>query len=129
MLMSKFSKKFFVLALAGALSFSATGVAFAASDAENSVTGFFRRLFNYPVKATQKAGESTEHTLQNTGENLSKAGESTASTLSGDPATGLNQAGESIQGGLETTGQAVAETVAIPVEAAQEDAPAVPAQQ
>lgn len=114
------SKKFFVLALAGALSLSFCGTSFAASDAENSVTGFFRRLFNYPVKATQKTGEMTENALTNTGENLSKAGESTQATLTGDPDTGAHKAGESIAGGLEATGQAVSETVQIPVQAAEE---------
>lgn len=118
--MSNVSRKFFVLALAGALSLSFCGTSFAASDAENSVTGFFRRLFNYPVKATQKTGEMTEHALTNTGENLSKAGESTAATLSGDPNEGATKAGESIAGGLEATGQAVAETAAMPVQAAEE---------
>lgn len=118
--MSNVSRKFFVLALAGALSLSFCETSFAASDAENSVTGFFRRLFNYPVKATQKTGEMTEHALTNTGENLSKAGESTASTLSGDPDTGAHQMGESIAGSLEATGQAVAETAAMPIQAAEE---------
>ena len=119
--MSNFSRKVFVLALGAALSLSVCGVSMAASDAENSVTGFFRRLFNYPVKATQKTGEMTGNALQNTGENLSKAGESTAATLSGDPGTGMNKAGESIAGGFEATGQALSETVQIPVKAAEED--------
>lgn len=118
--MLKFSGKVFVAALIAAVSLS--GISYAASDAENSVTGFFRRLFNYPVKATQKTGEMTEHALQNTGENLSKAGESTAATLTGDPGTGMNKAGESVAGGFEATGQALSETVQIPVQAAQEDA-------
>ena len=119
--MSNFSRKVFVLALGAALSLSVCGVSMAASDAENSVTGFFRRLFNYPVKATQKTGEMTGNALQNTGENLSKMGESTAATLSGNPDTGMNKAGESIAGGFEATGQALSETVQIPVKAAEED--------
>ena len=118
--MSNVSRKFFVVVLAGALSLSFCGTSFAASDAENGVTSFFRRLFNYPVKATQKTGEMTEHALVNTGENLSKAGESTAATLTGDPETGARKAGESIAGGLEATGQAVSETVQMPVQAAEE---------
>ena len=118
--MSNFSKKFFVLALVGAVSLSFCGTSFAASDAENGVTGFFRRLFNYPVKATEKTGEMTGNALQNTGENLSKAGESTAATLSGNPDEGAHKAGESIAGGLEATGQAVSETAQIPVKAAEE---------
>ena len=117
-----FSGKVFAMALAALVSFS--GVSYA-GEGENSVTGFFRKLFNYPVKATQETGEMTEHALHNTGANLSKAGESTAATLSGDPTTGMNKAGESIQGGLETTGQAISETVQVPVKAAEED----PAQQ
>ena len=118
--MSNFSKKFFVLALVGAVSLSLCGTSYAAGDAENSVTGFFRRLFNYPVKATQKTGEMTGNALQNTGENLSKAGESTADTLTGQPGEAANKAGESIAGGLEATGQAVSETVQVPVKAAEE---------
>jgi hypothetical protein len=119
--MSNFSKKIFTAALMGAVLLSTGGVSYAASDAENSLTGFFRRLFNYPVKAVQETGEMTGNALQNTGENLSKAGESTAATLSGDPATGMNKAGESIAGGFETTGQALSETMQIPVKAAEEE--------
>ena len=118
--MSNFSRKFFVLALVAAVTLSISGTSYAASDAENSVTGFFRRLFNYPVKATEKTGEMTGHALQNTGENLSKAGESTAATLSGNGDEGAHKAGESIAGGLEATGQAVSETVQVPVKAAEE---------
>ena len=118
--MSIFSKKFFVLALVAAVTLSISGTSYAASDSENSVTGFFRRLFNYPVKATEKTGEMTGNALNNTGENLSKAGESTAATLSGNGEEGMNKAGESIAGGVEATGQAVSETVQIPVKAAEE---------
>ena len=121
--MSNFLKKFFVLALVGAVSLSFCGTSFAATDSENSLTGFFRRLFNYPVKATQKTGEMTGNALQNTGENLSKAGESTADTLTGKPDEAAHKAGESIAGGFEATGQAVSETVQIPVKAAEEDQP------
>ena len=118
--MSNFSKKFFVLALVAAVTLSISGTSYAASDSENSVTGFFRRLFNYPVKATEKTGEMTANALQNTGENLSKAGESTATTLSGNGEEGMKKEGESIAGTLEATGQAVSETVQIPVKAAEE---------
>lgn len=118
--MSNFSRKYFILALVGVISLSLCGTSYAASDAENSVTGFFRRLFNYPVKATEKTGEMTSNALQNTGENLSKAGESTAATLTGHPDEAAHKAGESIAGGLEATGQAISETVQIPVKAAEE---------
>ena len=118
--MSNFSKKFFVLALVAAVTLSISGTSYAASDSENSVTVFFRRLFNYPVKATEKTGEMTGNALNNTGENLSKAGESAADTLSGKGEDGMNKAGESIAGGFEATGQAVSETAQIPVKAAEE---------
>ena len=117
--MSKFSKKVFVIALMGVVSLSACGVSFAA-EGENSLTGFFRRLFNYPVKATEKTGEMTANTLNNTGEKVvAQAGENTSGVLQGD----LPKAGElvtdTVTGTAETVGQTTAETVQIPVQAAE----------
>ncbi|MES3039028.1 MAG: hypothetical protein V4736_14065, partial [Bdellovibrionota bacterium] len=42
-----------------------------------------------------------------------------SATLSGDPGAGMNKAGESIAGGFEATGQALSETVQVPVKAAE----------
>ena len=79
--MSNFSKKILTIATLGLIALSVCGVSFAA-DSENSVTGFFRRLFHYPVQATQETAGMTANTLQNTGEKVvSKAGENTAGVL------------------------------------------------
>jgi hypothetical protein len=114
--MSHFSKKVLGVSLVGLFSLSLISTAFAASDTENSVTGFFRRLFNYPVKATQKTGEMTANTLNNTGEKvLSGTGENIAK---GDVGGVIAQP---VVGTLETTGQTASETVQVPVVAAEEN--------
>lgn len=115
--MSHSSKKFYTLLMLGVFSAFIASTAFAAaSDAENSVTGFFRRLFHYPVKATQKTGEMTANTVTNTGEKvLSKTGENIAK---GDVGGVVAQP---VVGTLQTTGQTVSETVQIPVKAAAEE--------
>ncbi|MCG3175986.1 MAG: hypothetical protein MOGMAGMI_00924 [Candidatus Omnitrophica bacterium] len=105
-----------------------------AGETEKSVTGFFRRLFNYPVKATQETAGTTQRTLENTGEKvLSTAGENTAAIAGGEVQKTGELAAEIVTGTLETTGQTVAETAQIPVKAAEEEATtaavAAPAQQ
>ena len=100
-------RKFSVFFLFMILSFSMASVSFAASDSENSVTGFFRKLFHYPVKATQETAGMTANTLQNTGEKV-------IAPVVSDP-------GRSVTGTLETVGQTVSETVQIPVKAAEEE--------
>ena len=118
--MSNFSKKFLVMALLGISTFSVCGVS-SAADNENSLTGFFRNLFHYPVKATQETAGMTANTLNNTGEKvLSKAGENTAAVLQGDIAKTGNLAADAVKGTAETTGQTASETVQIPVKAAEE---------
>ncbi len=120
--MSNFSKKVFVWAFVGAISLTACGVSYAA-EGENSLTGFFRKLFNYPVKATEKTGEMTANTLQNTGEKVVAAtGENTAEILQGDLSKTGELVADPVVGAAETTGQTVSETAQIPVQAAQ-DAP------
>ncbi len=120
--MSTFSKKFLGFALFSLIMFSACSVSYAAaSEGENSLTGFFRRLFHYPVKATQETAGMTANTLNNTGEKvISKAGENTASVLQGDLAKTGNLAGDMVTGTAQTTGQTVSETAQIPVKAAEE---------
>ena len=116
-------KKYSVLALAGIMSFSLVSVSFAeATQTEHSVTGFFRRLFNYPVKATQETADMTAKTLQNTGEKVvSKTGENTKAVLTGDVAKTGNLVTDNVKGVAETTGQTVAETAQIPVKSAEEE--------
>ena len=98
-------------------------ISFAASDSENSVTGFFRRLFHYPVKATQETAGMTANTLQNTGEKVvSKTGENTAAVLTGDLSKTPNIVGDAAVGSAQTVGQTASETVQVPVKAAEEDA-------
>ncbi len=118
--MSKFSKKFFVLALVGYLTVSFAGTSFAA-EGENSLTAFFRKLFNYPGNTVKGTAEMTGNTLSNAGEKVVAAtGENTAAVLQGDIAKTGDLVVEPVQGTLETTGQAVAETVQVPVEAAND---------
>ncbi len=94
----------------------------AASDSENSVTGFFRRLFHYPVKATQETAGMTANTLQNTGEKvIAKTGENTAAVVTGDIAKTPNIVGDAAVGAAQTVGQTAAETVQVPVKAAEEE--------
>ena len=105
------------------LSFAVTTVAFAeASDSERSLTGFFKRLFNYPVKATKETAGMTANTLQNTGEKIvAKTGENTAAVLKGDVQKTGNIVTDSVKGTAETAGQTVSETVQVPVKAAEEE--------
>ncbi len=121
--MSKSRKGFFTLFGFVVLSCMISSLAFAeASDSERSLTGFFKRLFNYPVKATKETAGMTANTLQNTGEKVvSKTGENTAAVLKGDVAKTPNIVTDAAVGTAQTTGQAVAETVQVPVKAAEED--------
>ena len=116
------SKKLLILWSIGIFSVSSVSVCLAAettsssSGTGRSLTGFFRRLFNYPGKAVKETAGMTANTLNNTGEKvLSKTGEHLSK---GE----LPQAvGQTVQGTLETTGQTAAETVQVPVKAAEED--------
>lgn len=121
--MSQSSKKavafflFVLLALSTAPSARAE-----ASESEKSITGFFKRLFNYPVKATQETGKMTGNALSNTGEKvISKTGENTQAIVSGDLSKTGNLVVDPVVGAAQNTGQAVSETVQIPVKAAEED--------
>ena len=114
-------RKFSALGLFTIFSLSMISVSFAASDSENSVTGFFRRLFHYPVKATQETAGMTANTLQNTGEKvIAKTGENTAAVVTGDLAKTGQLVADPVVGTLETAGQTTSETAQIPVKAAEE---------
>ena len=117
--MSKFSRKFLGLMVIGLGLLTFSHVSFAAEN-ENSLTGFLRNLFHYPVKATQETAAMTANTLSNTGEKVvSRAGESAADVLHADiPAAGRAVANTAV-GGAQTAGQAVSETAQIPVKAAE----------
>ncbi|OIO37826.1 MAG: hypothetical protein AUJ71_04565 [Candidatus Omnitrophica bacterium CG1_02_49_16] len=116
-------RKFLAVALFGVFSLSMVSVSFAAtSDSENSVTGFFRKLFHYPVKAVKETAGVTANTLQNTGEKVvAKTGSNTAAVLQGDVAKTPQIVGDAAVGTLETAGQTTAETVQVPVKAAEEE--------
>ncbi len=115
-------RKVSVLSLFVLFSLSMVSASFAASDSENSVTGFFRRLFHYPVKATQETADMTANTLQNTGEKvIAKTGENTAAVVTGDIAKTPNIVGDAAVGATQTVGQTAAETVQVPVKAAGEE--------
>ena len=121
--MSKSARKYSALIIFGVFSLAITSAAFAATgDSENSFTGFFRRLFNYPVKAVQKTGEMTANTLQNTGEKVvAKTGENTAQVLQGHLGQTPAIVGDAAVGTLNTAGQTASETVQIPVKAAEDE--------
>ncbi|MBI3316335.1 MAG: hypothetical protein HYZ87_05110 [Candidatus Omnitrophica bacterium] len=118
--MSHLSKKFFGLAMCGLLSVALASSAYAESESSGkSLTGFLKKLFNYPVRATQETGEMTANTLENTGEKvLAKTGEDLATAQVPQAAV------QPVVGAAETIGQTVAETVQIPVKAAEEEQPA-----
>ncbi len=120
--MFKSIRKFVPFVVLGVFTIAAAPSAFAeAGSSEKSVTGFFKRLFNYPVKATQETAGMTANTLQNTGEKVvSQTGENTAAILTGDIAKTGDLLVDPVVGTAETTGQAVSETVQIPVKAAEE---------
>ena len=116
-------RKFFALFLFVVFSLSLSTAVFAeASGSEKSVTGFFRRLFNWGPKTVQNTGEMTANVLNNTGEKvLAPTGENTASILTGDIAKTGDLIAEPVVGTLETTGQAGAETAQAPVKAVEEE--------
>ena len=115
-------RRFSVFFLFTVLSLSMASASFAASDSENSVTGFFRKLFHYPVKATQETAGMTANTLQNTGEKVIAAtGENTAAVVTGDVAKTGELVTDPVVGTLQTAGQTTAETAQIPVKAAEEE--------
>lgn len=118
-------KKSFTIALVAVFALSLTSVAFAeenTSNTGNSLTGFFKRLFNYPGKAVKETAGMTANTLNNTGEKVvSKTGENTAAVLSGNVSKTPNLVTDNVSGAANTVGQTASETVQIPVKAAQED--------
>lgn len=124
------SRKFTAIILFAVFSFVAVPAFAEAGNTEKSVTGFFKRLFNYPVKATKETAEMTGHTLSNTGEKvISKTGENTKAVVTGDLAKTGNLVADPVVGAAQTTGQTASETVQIPVKAAEEDATAAAPQQ
>ncbi len=123
-------RRFVVAVFVMSFIFGVASPAFAEGDSEKSLTGFFKRLFNYPAKATKETAGMTANTLTNTGEKVvSKAGENTEAILKGDVAKTGNLAGDAVVGTLETTGQTTSETVQIPVKAAEEESAGAAVQQ
>ena len=118
--MSNSLKKVLVVAVIGFGVLSASGTSFAA-EKDNTLTGFLRNLFNYPVRATKETAGMTANTLNNTGEKVvSNVGAVAANTLHADlPAAGSSTA-DTMMGAAETVGQTAAETVQVPVKAAEE---------
>jgi hypothetical protein len=116
----KKSLAFFLFVL---FSFSMTSVALAeAGSSEKSITGFFRRLFNWGPKTAGETVGMTANTVSNVGEKVvAKTGENTAEVLTGNLAETGNLVADPVVGTLETSGQAVAETVNAPIKAAQEE--------
>ena len=128
--MSKFLKVIFVFSVIGLISFAPAQSAFAEeAKAENGVTAFFKRLFNYPVKATQETADVVGTAASNTGEKvIAPTAENVGAIVTGDVAKTGDLIAEPIVGVAETTGQAVAETVQIPANVAQEEQTTVPAE-
>lgn len=124
------SKKLTLIVLAGFIVLSSAAPAFAENEGGNSVTGFFKRLFNYPGKAAHKTGEMTANTLSNTGEKvISKTGENAHAVVTGDLSKTGNLVVDPVVGAANTTGQAVSETVQMPIQASEEDVNGMAVQQ
>ena len=104
------------LILVAGLSLTTASFAEEQGSAGKSVSGFFKRLFKWPVKTVQNTGEMTANTLNNTGDKvLSQTGEKLSQGQ-------LPEAiGQTVTGTAETTGQTVSETVQAPVKAAGEE--------
>lgn len=115
--MSKLSKK--TLAAFAIASLVLAPAAHAEETKSGGLTGFFRKLFNYPGKAVQSTADTTGHALSNTGE---KVFSDTGEKLSQGNAEGLVQP---IVGAVETTATAGAEAARMPVTAAEEASKAV----
>jgi hypothetical protein len=111
---------FFIAAL---FVFTCSQTAFAeASTAENSVTGFFRRLFNWGPKTVGRTADMTGHTLSTTGEKVvAKTGENTSEVLTGKFDETGNLLAEPVAGTLETSGVAASKTVQAPLHAGEEE--------
>ncbi|MGH7197483.1 MAG: hypothetical protein ACREH5_01920 [Candidatus Omnitrophota bacterium] len=110
--------------LFAAFSLSLTSAAFAeASQGEKSVTGFFRRLFNWGPKTVQRSADMTGHTMSTVGEKVvAKTGENTAEVLTGNVGETGNLVAEPVAGTLESSGIAVSKTAQAPLHAGEEDA-------
>ncbi len=121
--MSNSSKKVFALGVAALVALSIAGPASAAEgETGRSITGFFKKLFNYPAKATKETAGMTANTLQNTGEKVvAKTGENTAEVLSGKLEETPNIVGDAAAGSAQTVGQTASETAQIPVKSAEEE--------
>ena len=111
------------------LSLSFTSLAFAeASSSEHSVTGFFRRLFNYPVKAVKETAGMTANTVQNAGEKMVEPmAENTAAVVTGSVEKTGDMVVKPAMGAMETVGQTASETAQMPIKAAEEEKPAAEA--
>ncbi len=120
--MSQRSKGFCAFVITVLLIGASAPAALAESQTENSFTGFFKRLFNYPGKAVKETAGMTANTLNNTGEKVvAKTGENTAAVLTGDLAKTGNLVVDPVIGTAETVGQTASETAQIPVKAAEEE--------
>ena len=122
------SKRWISVLSVAALSCAVLSPAFAEeSQGEKSITGFFKRLFNYPVKATKETAGMTANTVQNTGEKIVEPVlKDTAAIVTGDLAKTGDLVAQPVVGSLETAGQTTAETVQIPVKSAEEETPPAP---
>lgn len=110
--MSDSLKRWTVGVFAAALCLSLTVPAFA--EEGKSLTGFLKGVFNWSGKTVKKEGEAVAHVAENTGGTLSKAGEDISK------AEVPQMVGDTVGGVAATTGQAAAETVSAPVQAADE---------
>jgi hypothetical protein len=116
-------RKFFAVLFIAAFSLSLSSAAFAeAGEGEKSVTGFFRRLFNWGPKTVGRTADMTGHTLSNTGEKVvAKTAENTGEVLTGNLAETGNLVAEPVGGTLESSGIAASKTVQAPLHAGEED--------
>ena len=115
-------KRFAALFLFVIFSASLVSVAFAEAGAsEKSVTGFFRRLFNWGPKTVGGEADAVGTTLSNEAGVLARTGENTGAVLTGDFSKTGDMLTEPVVGTAQTVGQTTAETVKAPVQAAEEN--------
>lgn len=115
-------KRFAALFLFVIFSASFVSLAFAeASTSEKSLTGFFRRLFNWGPKTVGEEAKAVGATVSNEAGVLARTGEDAGAVLTGDVSKTGDMLAEPVVGTAQTAGQTVVETAEAPVEAAEED--------
>lgn len=99
-----------------------SGIAMAQEKArkESKIANFFRKLFGWPVKVTEKAAETVIETTEKGAKTVVETGKATVEVITGEPQKFDEMIMEPIKGAAETGVTAVEGTIRAPVEATQE---------